>query len=139
MGIRTRTESRGGVMPRRICGLSSADLLDVVAPLAFAIAASGVAGPDPHRVVREWRQRSDLHAVSLRLLRDERRGDELRHVLPRLARQIILVGEREEAIVAGRPLEIVRVAREAARDAARAAVVRRGREVERAELLVQSA
>ena len=43
-GIRTFIESRGGVMPRRMCGLSSSSTA-IVVPLASASTARGTRGP----------------------------------------------------------------------------------------------
>src|SRR6185503_3423815 len=62
------------------------------------------AAADARRIVRERRQRAELHAVPRRLLRDQRRGDQLRHVLARLVAQIILFRQGEEEIFARRAL-----------------------------------
>src|SRR5207248_11143139 len=66
---------------------------------------------DTHRIICERRKAPDLHPVTLRLLGNQCRGDELGHVLPRLARKKILVGESKETVIAARSLEVISVSR----------------------------
>ena len=101
-------------------------------PAACAIATNGVDGPTRTVSYAYSGSRLNVQAVAGRLLRDQRSSDELRDVVLRLHAQVLLVREREEQIVARRPLEIVSEPRQPARDATGTAVVCRGSQVDRA-------
>ena len=83
----------------------------------------------------EWRQAQDVReAVAAGLLGDQRRGDQLRHIVARFTPEIAPVGDLEERLV----IHGVRLARQPADlplDAAGARVIRRGRQIDAAEAL----
>ena len=91
-----------------------------------------------YRVINDRRELLERHAIALRFFCDQCGRDQLRNVLSRFVAQVVLVRQREEEIIAARPLQIIGVARKSARDAAGAAIVCGGCEIERSKLVVQS-
>src|ERR1019366_8952563 len=92
----------------------------------------------PDRVEREWRKRFHLDAVTRRFLSDQRRRDDLGHVVARLRSQEFRFGEREETVLALDAVEAAGVSGEPARNAPITAVVCGRGQVQRAELCAQS-
>ena len=95
------------------------------------------AGGHQHGVVTVDRQRVDDEPVAGRHLGHERRRNDLRHVVLRLGAEVVLLGEREKAILAFGSIEFAGETGETARHAAWATIVGRGREVERTELFLE--
>ena len=57
-------------------------------------------GRDAHRVVDIGILRHHMKPILLRILGDQRRGNQLRDIVLRFITQIILVGQRKEQVVA---------------------------------------
>ena len=94
---------------------------------------------DEYGVVAVERQRVDHEPVAGWHLGHERRGNDLGHVVLRFGAEVVLLGEREEAILAFGAIEFAGETGETARHAARTTVVGGGREVERTELFLEVA